>query len=292
METQREKYINPFTDFGFKRLFGEEVNKDILLDFLNELLSEQHGRLKDLSYQKTEKFGRTAEERRAIFDIYCENEQGEKFLVEMQKTKQAFFKDRSLYYVTFPIQEQAERSEWNYRLNAVFMVGILDFVFDNDKHELDKYRYDIQLTDTETKRVFYDKLTFIYLEMPKFTKTVDQLETRFDKWMYVLKNLPKLDRLPDALREQIFERVFQIAEIAKMTKEEHTQYEDSLKGYRDLQNSLDTAKAEGEVIGEAKRTREVALNLIKKGLDNDFIYEVTGLSDDQLNQLRSELLNN
>ncbi len=260
-EQKREKYINPFTDFGFKRLFGEELNKDILIDFLNELLREQIGTITELQYKNTEKRGRSDEDRRAIFDIYCINDHEEHFLIEMQKSKQAFFKDRTVYYSTFPIQEQAEVSEWNYQLKAIFTIGILDFVFDEDKNNPEKFRYDIKLSDIETHKVFYDKLTFTYLEMPKFTKTIDQLENHFDKWLYLLKNLHKLDRLPETLREKVFERVFSVAEIAKFTRDEYHEYEDSLKVYRDLQNSIDTARdeglAKGEEIGLAKGAKLV-----------------------------------
>ncbi len=126
----REKYLNPFTDYGFKKLFGEPVNKNLLLDFLNELLREEQGEITDLTYLKNEHLGSSEVDRKAIFDLYCENERGEKFIVELQKTKQNFFKDRSLYYATFPIQEQAERGDWNYQLKAVYTVAILDFVFD------------------------------------------------------------------------------------------------------------------------------------------------------------------
>lgn len=191
-----EKYINPFTDYGFKKLFGEELNKDLLLDFLNELLKEEQGQIKELTYLKTEHLGLTELDRKAIFDLYCENERGEKFIVELQKSKQNFFKDRTVYYSTFPIREQAKRADWNYELKAVYTIAILDFVFEADKNEPDKFRYDVKLKDIETNKVFYDKLTFIYLEMPKFKKTIDELETRFDKWLYVISNLNKLDRIP------------------------------------------------------------------------------------------------
>ncbi len=301
MQTMKEKYINPFTDFGFKRLFGEEVNKDLLLDFLNELLKEQQGQIQELSYMKTENFGRTEEERKAIFDIYCTNEKGEKFLVEMQKTKQAFFKDRTVYYSTFPIQEQAQRSDWNYELNAVYTVAILDFVFDEDKKDKEKFRYDVKLTDEQTKKVFYDKLTFIYLEMPKFTKQVHQLETRFEKWLYILKNLHKLDRFPDTLKEAIFEKVFQVAEIAKMSRSEYHAYEESLKTYRDLQNSIDTAKAEGEakgkmegiMEGEARGVMagklETARNMLADKEPIEKIVRYTGLFDEQIAELKNQI---
>ncbi|MGV3541532.1 MAG: Rpn family recombination-promoting nuclease/putative transposase, partial [Rufibacter sp.] len=210
-----EKYINPFTDYGFKKLFGEEPNKELLLDFLNELLKEEQGEIKHLTYLKNENLGTSEIDRKAIFDLYCENERGEKFIVELQKTKQNFFKDRTVYYSTFPIREQAKRTGWNYELKAVYTVAILDFVFDEDKAEPHKYRYDVKLTDQETKEVFYDKLTFIYLEMPKFNKTLEELETRFDKWLYIIRNLHRLDRIPDKLRERVFEKLFAAAEIAR-----------------------------------------------------------------------------
>ena len=285
-----EKYINPFTDYGFKKLFGEELNKDLLLDFLNELLKEEQGQIKELTYLKTEHLGLTELDRKAIFDLYCENERGEKFIVELQKSKQNFFKDRTVYYSTFPIREQAKRADWNYELKAVYTIAILDFVFEADKNEPDKFRYDVKLKDIETNKVFYDKLTFIYLEMPKFKKTIDELETRFDKWLYVISNLNKLDRIPDSLREQIFEKVFETAEIAKFTPAQVLSYEDSLKYYRDLKNSLDTAREEGEMEGILKGKLEgkieVAKNMLSMNVAADIVMQATGLSEEEIKTLR------
>jgi predicted transposase/invertase (TIGR01784 family) len=276
-----EKYINPFTDYGFKKLFGEEPNKDLLLDFLNELLKEEQGVIKNLTYLKTEQLGATDLDRKAIFDLYCENEKGEKFIVELQKSKQNFFKDRTVYYSTFPIREQAKRADWDYELKAVYTIAILDFVFESDKDEPGKFRYDVKLTDIETKKVFYDKLTFIYLAMPKFNKTIEELETRFDKWLYVIRNLNRLDRIPAKLKEQIFEKLFETAEIARFTPEQIRSYEDSLKYYRDLKNSLDTARDEGMVEGKI----EVARNLLKNGVAMEVIIKSTGLTEKQIKEL-------
>ncbi|QQS27408.1 MAG: Rpn family recombination-promoting nuclease/putative transposase [Sphingobacteriales bacterium] len=304
MNEFRERYVNPFTDFGFKKLFGEEPNKDLLLDFLNELLREQVGKIKELTYLKTEYLGAGVTDRRAIFDLYCENERGEKFIVELQKSKQNFFKDRTLYYATFPIQEQAKRADWNYELKAVYTVAILDFVFEEDKAERNKYRYDVKLTDIETCKVFYDKLTFIYLEMPKFDKQVEELDTRFEKWLYVLKNLNRLERVPDRLRERIFERLFEVAEVAKFTREELQSYEDSLKYYRDLKNSLDTAfdegkeqgreegKIEGLIEGKIEGKKEGLREVIRKGtgagVDVKTLANLTGLSEDEVSRIIKE----
>ena len=297
MPEAAEKYINPFTDYGFKRIFGEEPNKILLLDFLNELLKDREGQIVSLTYLKNEHLGTTELDRKAIFDLYCENEKGEKFIVELQKSKQNFFKDRALYYSTFPIQEQAKRSEWNYELKAVYTIAILDFVFDEDKADKEKYRYDVKLIDQDTQKVFYDKLTFIYLEMPKFNKGISELKSRFDKWLYVIRNLYKLERVPEELKEKIFDRLFETAEIAKMSREEVRHYEDSLKYYRDLKNSLDTAKeegreegreigkAEGIEEGEKRKALEVAKNFKKDGIPLEIIAKNTGLSIEEIKAL-------
>ncbi len=289
MDGFKEKYVNPFTDFGFKKLFGEEPNKDLLLDFLNELLREQEGEIKELTYLKNEQLGSRDIDRRAIFDLYCENKRGEKFIVELQKSKQNFFKDRTLYYATFPIREQAKRATWDFELKAVYTVAILDFIFEEDKAQHQKYRYDVKLTDIETCKVFYDKLTFIYLEMPKFNKSIDELETRFEKWLYVLKNLSRLDRVPDKLKEKIFERLFEVAEIARFNREELMSYEDSLKYYRDLKNVIDTARQEGKLEGKLEGEREKTIEFIKKGIESgvslELLSKLTGLSIDTIRQI-------
>ena len=277
-------YLNPFTDFGFKKLFGEEYNKDLLIDFLNQLLKNEQGRIKTLTYLKNEHLGRSEADRRAVYDLYCENEQGEKFIVEIQKSKQKFFKDRALYYSTFPIAEQGKAGDWDFELKAVYTVAILDFVFDDDKNDSEKYRYDVKLTDIETSKVFYDKLTFIYLEMPKFEKTLEQLESRFDKWLYVLKNLERLHDIPEKFKDRIFRKLFAAAEIAKFTPEEASAYEDSLKVYRDLKNSIDTAREEGREEAMVK----TALNMLSDDLPIETIARYTGLTVDQIEQLRKD----
>jgi predicted transposase/invertase (TIGR01784 family) len=288
-----EKYINPFTDYGFKKLFGEELNKDLLLDFLNELLSAEQGRITDLTYLKTEYVGYTLSDRKAVFDLYCENEKGEKFIVELQKTKQKFFKERTLYYSTLPIREQAVKNEWDFSLKAVYVVAILDFVFDEDKNESQKYRYDVKLTDIDTKKVFYDKLTFIYLEMPKFNKTIEEIETRFEKWLFVLRNLAKLERVPDLLREQIFEKLFETAEIARFTTDQVRNYEESLNVFRDIKNSIDTAKEEGEIKGkikgviegENKKAIAIAKQMLIENEALEKIIKYSGLTIEEIQQI-------
>ena len=250
-EMQGAKYINPYTDFGFKKLFGTPLNKDLLISFLNSLFKGREV-VRDLTYLNGENLGNGYGDRRAIFDVYCENEQGETFIVEMQKAEQQFFKDRSIFYSTFAIQNQGKKGIWDFNLKGVYTVGILDFVFPDHEYPKDSLRHEVKLVDVDEKHVFYDKLTFLYLEMPKFSKKEDELKTMYDKWLFVLHNLSRLMKRPAALQERIFTRLFEQAEIALYTPEERQDYEDSLKVYRDMKNVLDTAELKGMKKGMKK----------------------------------------
>ncbi|SFF62438.1 Rpn family recombination-promoting nuclease/putative transposase [Thermoflexibacter ruber] len=282
------KYINPFTDFGFKKIFGEEANKDLLIDFLNELLTDK-GKIIDLTYLKSEHLGTTDLDRKAIFDLYCENEKGEKFIVEMQRAKQDFFKDRSLYYATFPIQEQAKRGDWNYQLKGVYSIAITDFLIDDDKANKSKIAHDIRLIEKETHKIFYDKLRFIYVEIKKFDKSLEEIETHFDKWLYVLKNLVKIEEIPSKLQEKVFRKLFQIAEIARFDEKQLQSYRDSEKNYLDFTASLETSFNEGKIEGKVEEKIEIAKNMILDGEPNQKIARYTGLTLEQIEALRKEV---
>ncbi|MGL4595378.1 MAG: Rpn family recombination-promoting nuclease/putative transposase [Thermoguttaceae bacterium] len=241
------KYINPYTDFGFKKLFGEEANKDLLIDFLNTLLPEKH-RIATLTFQNLESLPDSFAERRAVFDIFCESASGEKFIVEMQKAKQHYFKDRAIFYASYPIRKQGKKGDWNFQLNAVYLVGILDFEYD-ETEERRKFQRDVSLKDQDGD-MFFDKLNFIFLQMPLFKKQEAELQTHRDKWFYFLKNLSDFERIPQILKEPIFERAFETAEFAKMSLEEQDQYEQQLMIYRDNFSVVQTAREEGKIEGK------------------------------------------
>ena len=284
MDIRQERYINPYTDFGFKKLFGTEMNKDLLISFLNALF-HGHEVIRDITYLNGEHFGDSYMNRKAIFDVYCENEQGEKFIVEMQKAEQDYFKDRSVYYATFPIREQAPRGDWNFQLKGVYTVGILNFVFPDDEYSPECFHHEVKLMDTEDKHVFYDKLTFIYLEMPKFNKTEDELETMFDKWMFVLRNLSRLMERPAALQERIFKKLFEQAEIARFTPQDVRDYEESIKIYRDLTNVVNTAERKGREKGREEEKYATALKMKAKGYSVTEIIDITGLTVEEIENL-------
>jgi predicted transposase/invertase (TIGR01784 family) len=256
----KAKYINPFTDFGFKKIFGEEASKPLLIDFLNALLP-QPNKIVDLSFKNTEQLGKLDIERKAVYDIYCENEMGEKFIVELQKSKQNYFKERTIYYSTFPIREQAEKGKWDYNLKAVYCVGILDFTFDDYETEPEKGEvvHTIKLKNQNGK-TFYEKLTYIYLEMPNFKKLENELSTRLDKWLFFIKNLEDFQDIPTIFTDAIFNQAFEKAELANYNQVELDNYENSLKVYRDLNGVIDTAYEEGLIDGKKAIVKSLKIN--------------------------------
>lgn len=281
MRHTEERYISLLTDFGFKRIFGTKPNKDLLIDFLNSLFNGEQV-VKDVTFLNSEHVGDVHTDRKAIFDVYCENEHGEKFIVEMQNAYQTYFKDRSLYYATFPIREQAQKGEgWNYKLKHVYVVALLNYDMSEPAFSDDTINHDIGLLDKQTHRVFNDKLTFKYVEISKFNKRIEELKTNYDKWLFVLQNLSRLDRQPEYLQTAVFNRLFAEAEIAKFTRAELREYEDSLKAYRDIKNSLDSAEEKGE----RKKAIEIAKNLLEMGMSIDNIMKATGLSQEEIAKL-------
>ncbi|NEQ80951.1 MAG: PD-(D/E)XK nuclease family transposase, partial [Moorea sp. SIO2I5] len=250
----RDKYIHLLTDFGFKLVFGTESNKALLMDFLNTLLPA-HDQIQDVTIKTPEFFGNTLVNRRAIFDSYCQSTTGEWFMVEMQKADHNFFKDPSVYYGTFPIQEQAQLGNWDDQLTAVYTVGILDFIFNKDNPEL---LHGVELNNHHSE-LFYNKLTFIYIELPKFTKSVDQLETHFDKWLFLLKHLGEFKAPPESFPGDVFAQLFEVADIANFSPKEQALYYDSLKVYRDMYSVVETCIQEGFKQGRLEGLKQAAI---------------------------------
>ena len=311
-----QRYLNPLTDFGFKRLFGTEMNKELLISFLNALFHDKD--IRDVSYLNSEQLGDSEDDRRSVFDVYCEDAQGDKFVVEMQNVYQEFFKDRSVYYATIPIRDQGRKGDWDFELKAVYTVGVLNFCLTDDPGH---YVHEVKLVDLGTKEVFYDKLTFAYIEIPKFNKDEEHLDTMWDKWMFVLRNLSHLMDRPPALQERVFTRLFEQAEIAKLSKTELRNYTYGMDTLRDYKNGLATAKKQGIALGRqegihlgrqegihlgrqegialgtekgialgkeegiALTSRKIALSLKEMGMSVPDIIKATGLSAEEIKKL-------
>jgi len=311
----REKYIDPFTDFGFKWIFGTEENKSLLISFLNDLL-ELEDKIVDVTYRNLEKLGLNIVDRKAIFDIYCVDEKKNSFIVELQRSPQKYFKDRSLFYTTFPIQDMSKRGDWDYELKKVYFVGILDFSFDDlriteNKKRISRtkdektYLTKVQLCDMDTKELFYDKMVYYYIEMPKFKKAEKELSNHLEKWLFYLKNLENLDDIPKTFKDdEVLENAFDVAEFLKLDKERKFAYQQDLKARLDYKNSIDYAKElaeregmkkglekgreEGREAGEQKKQFEIARVSLEQGLDIKTISLITGLSLEEIKNLQGK----
>lgn len=300
------KFINPFSDYGWKKIFGSEVSKDLIISFLNEVL--QHEVIVDISFRNVEMLGLKHDQRRAVFDIFCENEKGEIFIVEMQKSRQKYFSDRVLYYASFAIQQQSmivkerlekeaeeNRKRWNYHINKVYVVCVLNYIMDSSLP--DKYRWDIVRMDRELKVPFSETLNEIYLEMPKFSLPLRLCDTLYKKWLYVLNNIEIMERLPEELNNQIFQKLKSIVEVERMTPDQRLEYELSLSVERDLAAALDTSFedgvekglekgiAEGEALGKANEKINIARKLKSLSLPTETIMEATGLTAEDIGKL-------
>lgn len=275
------KFIDPLTDWGFRHLFGQEPNKEILIEFLNDLFQgEKH--IAELEYAPNEHDGDDDEDKRVIFDLHCRGDNGEYFIVEMQRIRQDFFKDRALFYVSRLIQRLLKkgRSSNDYQLPEVYLIGILEFSMDAD--EQGRYFHDIALMEKTSGKVFYNKLGFKFLELPNFAKEEGDLLTDTDKWLYLLKHMSTLDEIPKFLDKRVFQLIFNISEVAKLRKEERMAYEASLKAKWDTQNAFNSAR------------EEASLQFVKNLLYNtDFkdekIAELASVSVDFVLKVKAEL---
>ena len=280
----KAKYINLMVDWSFKRVFGTDVNKDILIEFLKVIFPQFA--ITDITYIPTEQLGIMEEDRKAIFDVLCKTEDGKTFLVEMQRGAQEHFFERALYYTSFPIMKQGKKAiakeeekgkdPWDFSLDGVFFLGVLDFKYEQD--EMTEHRY--QLLETKTLKRMTDKLEFVFVEVAKFNKREDELETDLDKWLYLLKNMSTLLERPAALRDRVFGRLFDVAEYARLDDEERKKYVEAMNTTRDTFNMIAYARKQNSY--------EIARRMIDKGLDMDTILDVTGLTKEDIAKITQQ----
>ena len=293
-----ERYINPFTDYGFKKIFGDTEDTSLLQSLINDILGlDGEDKIKTIIFKNGELLPDSPEDRKAIFDLYCTDEKGSEFIVELQKVYQEHFQSRALYYTTFPIQEQAIRGRWNFSLTPIYFIGLLNFEVDKFKHSKE-FLHHGKITDIKSKEIMYDNLNMIYVEIPKLKKSKEELNTHLEWWLYVFQNLSQMQNIPQALQGDVIEKAFFKAEFIKLPKVEQEKYHKNLKVYRDLINSIDTAhkegivegriagKIEGKIEGKLEEKIEIALTSLNQGLDIEIISKITGLSVDEIEGLR------
>jgi len=285
------KYIDPCSDWGFKRIFGTDANKYLLIAFLNALFQRREP-ISEITYNKNEHKGNTRNDRNVIYDISCKDDKNELFILEMQRTRKDNFEDRAVYYACRCISDLApikRRSEWDYNLKKVYMIGILDnFVL--KKRGKEEYFHDACLIYKRTGDLVSDKIWFIFVELLNFKKLDSALDTELDKWLYALKNMSNMDEIPVCLQQPIFQKLFNIAEYVNLTKEEQMSYDQDLKNKWDNYSALAYAKGEGieegikEGIKEGERRKAIstARELKKMGISLNQIAAAIELSVEEI----------
>ena len=290
-----DKYINPFIDYGFKKLFATEGNKDILISFLNAVLEDAADPIVDLAYKNVEQIGEFNGMRDSYFDVYCETSQGRRFIVEMQNSWEQFFKDRTLYYAAKAIRDQGVKGDptkrelvnkkskprkWNYRLNEVYLIAVMNFNFPGKEYKPDEYYHRVMLTDLDDHHVFYEKLTLIYLEMPKVGKVKLDMERPLDRWLRVLYLLWADEDRPSELEDPVFQKFYEQAEFARFTPDQQLTYERSMKRELDIYNQIEGGRILGREEGREEGRKEAILEMVQKlkdeGMDDETISRITG----------------
>ena len=281
------KFVNPFTDIGFKRIFGQEVSKPLLLDFLNCLLKGERN-ITDLQFLDKEQPADYRDDRSLIYDIFCLTDTGEKIIVEMQNKEQPHFADRCLYYYSQAVPRQGERgADWDYQIDAVYLVAFVNF---NMEGLANNFRTDVVLMNKQRGIPFSDKERFIFLQLPVFKKEADECRDDFERWIYVLKNMEILDRMPWAAKDSVFHKLAEIGEVSNMTKDERLKYDAALRHYRDTLNVMrsaeDKGRQQGLTEGRQQANIQTAKNLLAMGLSVDQIAKATGLSCEEVMKLQ------
>ena len=297
------KFIDPFTDWGFKRIFGQETSKALLIGFLNDLLEgERH--VTGLTFRDKEQLPETKDLRGIVYDIHCQTDTGERIIVEMQNHHQERFVDRSLYYAARSIVSQGDTRDWGYRLEPVYTVCFMNFTI-KGHGTLAKFRTDVTLADMEDGRAFSDRMRLVYLTLPLFRKGADECETNLERWIYTLKNMTTLKDIPFLADNPVFRHLADVTDISALSQGERQRYDESIKTMRDhisayetainkglakghsegLKEGLSKGKMEGRSEGLKEGTTQTARRMKAKGLALEFISEMTGLSPEEIASL-------
>lgn len=289
-------FLDLISDFAFKRVFGSEPNKELLIHFINQLFQGRKN-IVDITYDKNEHMGDTEEMGTVILDLTCTGIDGEKFIIEVQTSPQVNFKRRMLYYGSKIISDQApkgNRKQWNYGISEVYVIVLMDGFTFPSSHECERVLLDICLCQRDTGEIFHDEYGYIFVQLRNFTKSEEELSSYLDGWLFVLKNMSKLDKIPLYFRKPIFEKLFKLAEYSKLSKEDKEMYDISLKRKWDNHGALTYAREEGLEIGrqegrqEGKHEQaiEFARELKKDGAPLELIIRYTKLTAEEIEKLK------
>ena len=258
------QFINPFSDWGFKHIFGREISKDLLICFLNELFAGEFV-IKSLAFGNKEQIGLSKDSREVIFDIYCTTDEGKEIIVEMQNRGQEHFIDRALYYTSRVIVNQGIKGEWDYDIRPVYTICFMNFI--DPLLPFGKFRTDMILADRDNGKMVSDKIRMVYLMLPFFEKTETECETDFERWIFVLKNMNTFERMPFLAKNAVFKKLAEISDLRTLSKKDMDKYEDSIRIMRDAYATYKYAIKTGLEDGRKQGLEEGMAQGMAQGLE-------------------------
>ena len=269
-------YANILLDYWFKRTFAElPFSERLLILLLQELIPER--KIASLSYVHQEHTNPYPDARGVRVDVEVTDENGSRFLVEMQREPQDWFYERAIYYASHCILQQMPQGQDDFSFPPVYFIGIMDFALHNDPQRV-MYRY--SLREDQDKDLMTDSLHFIFLELPNCGRALTPQATVLDNFCFALHNMQFLEERPDVLRQEIFDLLFEAAEIATFTPEDKVKYEFEMTTERDIRNQIAFARKE--------KAKEMARNMLKDKLPIESIAKYTELSIEQVRDIQNE----
>ena len=282
------KFLDPCVDVAFKKIFGSEEHKGVTIAFLNSIL-EYTGKaeITDVQFLNTEQKRILRDKKDNILDILCTDQNNKKYLVEIQVEGVKGFGKRIVFYGAKTYALQLGKAKPYRSLEPVVAVSILDFILFPNKKD---YKSIHLLLDKKTYEHDLQELSFAFVELPKFKKQAHEIITNEDKWIYFLKEISQQDHIPDALNEKEFIEACNAANKMTWTDEELNDYDDALVRATDLEGSIEIAsekgRIEGKIEGKIEEKNMTALMMLKKGFDLSIIADITGLSIDQIKDIK------
>jgi predicted transposase/invertase (TIGR01784 family) len=276
----------------FKKIFGDENHKEVLISFLNAVLDFQDEQtIVDVELANPYQVPKIEALKETILDIKATNQKQEHFIVEMQKKDLGDFTKRSLYYTAKAYVNQLDAGKNYHKLKKVYFIGLLNFTMFEGGSCISRHLILNQETNTQDLGDF----EFCFIELPKFSTPLGELNTLLDKWLYFIKNAASLEMVPKELTgDKALEQAFDSAKMYNWNREEMDVYDYMhLKAWDEI-NTIDTAvrKAKKQGIeqgveqGIEQEKIETAKNAIKQGLDNQMISAIAGLSPEEVEKLR------
>jgi len=277
------KFLDPRIDVAFKKIFGSEDTKDILISFLESLMGlEGEKRIKDITILDPYLLPKIKSLKTTILDVRCTDHRGVSYIVEMQVSKIRSFLKRIQYNAAKTYVHQISSGSDYPKLNQVIAVTITDFtLFEEFEHYLSCHIN----TEKETGQHILSEIIYYFIELSKFGKSLNQLSGTLEKWVYFLKKAGGLEEIPYEFQEEPFTHAFEKARIMNMSGEEFELYEKAGIAITDAEGAIILAREEGLETGRNEAVKETAKNMLKIGIDIQLICQATGLTEEEVRQL-------